>query len=87
MSRRLFLISLSLIQIIHTSFPVNALSALRNDENLNKRDIVVWDIGSYLKPYNKSLTFGLRISAPTAPGRYSVLIFQGGFDGLVYKLL
>ena len=45
--------------------------------------VVHWDFGSYIRPENKSVEFGLVIFSPKKPGNYPVIIFNSGFDGLV----
>ena len=48
--------------------------------------VVDWSFGS-IEPFNKSVEFGLNFYAPSSPGKYPVIIFLTGLDGLAISQL
>ena len=47
----------------------------------SETNVVSWTLG-FIRPYNKSVEFALDFYAPTTPGRYPVVVFLSGLDGL-----
>ncbi len=76
----IFIVVLVTFQIIY-SFDINNI---KKTNGFNEKEIIHWDFGSYIRPENKSVQFGLVIFSPTKPGKYPVIIFNSGFDGLVF---
>lgn len=51
--------------------------------NGNSSEIVRWNFGNFIHPENSSVKYALEIYSPTHPGTYDVIIFLGGFDGII----
>jgi hypothetical protein len=75
--------------LLFKSFHLVSLNSLNShdDEISFGENVVHWDFGSYIRPENKSVKFGLVIFSPKRPGTYPVIIFNSGFDGLVINEL
>ena len=52
-----------------------------NEYIKNNTNIVEWTVGS-LTPFNSSVKFGLQFFSPTIPGKYPIIVFLTGLDGL-----
>ncbi|CAF1089929.1 unnamed protein product, partial [Brachionus calyciflorus] len=48
----------------------------------NDDSVISWNFGSYIRPKNSSVEFDLNFFSPTKPGKYPIIVFLTGLDGL-----
>lgn len=58
------------------------LTLILFDVALCQNQTISWNFGSFIKPKNHSVEFDLKFISPITPGKYAVIFFLTGLDGL-----
>ncbi len=71
------MVSRFLIILLITIQLTSSLNAYKNE------NVASWDYGSLIKPGNDDLSYGLKLYAPSKPGKYEVVVFLIGLGNII----